>query len=68
MLCNQVSQPPFHRSPLRVTLEIILVSSMITKKFHLFPNLNPLQTLLTISKYSKPFRHLKYIPATVSYP
>lgn len=38
------------------------------KKFQLFPDPNPLQTLLTISEYSNPFQYLKYIPVTVSYP
>lgn len=66
MLCNQTSQPPFHRSPLRVGNNLDVFHD--NKKFLLFPGANPLQTLLTISEYSKPFWYLKYIPATVSYP
>lgn len=58
MLCNQTSQPPFHRSPLRVGNNPDI----------LFPDASLLQTLLTISEYSKPFWYSKYIPATVSYP
>lgn len=59
MLCNQTSQPPFHRSPLRVGNNLDIFHD--NKKFHLFPDANPLQTLLTISGYSKPFWYLKYI-------